>query len=166
MRSASVGHLTLFAVTILFAVGCDPGWNYHVPDPRPGAPDSMGGREIGLRVEGSLFTSELGVQIELTNRGSFPLIVREDPFRVLDASHRPLPWYRGRPPTEPCENLKQKIVVLDPGKVCILRGNFEVRPNAGFFGGRNTDLRNLTVVVDGLKKAGLTASRSVILEWE
>ncbi|HET6281015.1 MAG TPA: hypothetical protein VFH73_08615, partial [Polyangia bacterium] len=86
----------VLACALLFAIGCDPGWNYHVPDPRPGAPQSSRDQEeIGLLISGGLSTGMLSVDIKVTNSTSVPLIVREDPFRVLDASHRPLAWYWG-----------------------------------------------------------------------
>ena len=149
------------------AVGCDPGWEYHVPDPPLGTPEASRDQgEIGLRVRGGLSTGMLSVEIEVTNGASIPLIVREDAFRVLDASRRPLPWYWGRPPAQPCENVKQEIVALDQAQVCTMRGNFQVHPNAGIFGGRNTTLRTLTVVIDGLARDGAPISRSAALEWD
>ena len=157
----------VLASALVFAVGCDPGWGYHVPDPPLGTRESLRDRgEIGLRVWGRLSTGMLGVEIEVTNGAFVPLVVREDPFRVLDASRRPLPWYRGRPPAEPCENVKQKIVALDRAQVCTMRGTFQVHPNAGILGGRNTNLSTLTVVIDGLMKGGAPISRSATLEWD
>jgi len=107
----------------------------------------------------------LSVEIVVTNAGSVPLSVRAGGFRVLDASGRPLPWYRGHPPGQPCEGAKQEIVTLDRSQVCAMRENFQVRPNAGVLGGRNRDLRTLTVVIDGLARGGAPITRSATLEW-
>jgi hypothetical protein len=157
----------VLAGTLVFAVGCDPGWSYHVPDPSPGATAlSDGAPDIALRVRGHLFTSMLTVEIALTNGDSAPLVVHQAPFQVLDASRRPLPWYSGRPPAQPCDHLKQDLVTLERDQICTMRGNFQVRPNAGVLGGRNPTLRTLAVVVDGLERGGAPVSRSVMLEWD
>jgi len=78
-------------------------------------------------------------------------------------------WERGNQRTTGellgCENVKEKIVVLDRAQVCTMRGNFQVHPNAGVFGGRNKDLRTLSVVIDSLARGGAPVSRSATLEW-
>lgn len=163
MRTKWIQALLLAAGALLLSVGCfDPGWSYHVPDPPLGTTQPKDDRrEIALRVRGTLSTSVLSVEIALTNVGSVPLVVREGPFRVLDASHRPLPWHSGRPRAEPCEDARQKVVTLDPAQVCTMRENFKVNPSV--LGG-NSDLKTLTVVVDGLEVNGAPVSRSVMLE--
>lgn len=157
----------VLAGALMFAVGCDPGWAYHVPYRSPGAPEvsrDQGG--VGLLVRARLSTGMLSVEIGVTNDASVPLLVREAAFRVLDASGRPLPWYWGRPPTQPCDEVKQNVVRLDRGQVCTMRETFQVHPNAGIVGGRNKTLRTLTVVVDGLARSDVPISRSATLEWD
>jgi len=91
----------VLAGALMFAVGCDPGWAYHVADRSPGALAVLRDQgEVGLLVRAGLSTGMLSVEIDVTNDASVPLVVREAAFRVLDASGRPLPWYWGHPPTQ------------------------------------------------------------------
>lgn len=157
----------LLVGALIFAAGCDPGWSYHISHPRLGVADSSRDQgEIGLLFRGGLSTGMLSVDIELTNGASAPLMIHEDAFRVLDAGGHSLPWYWGRPPTQPCENVARALVRLDRAEVCIMRGNFQVRPNGGIFGGRNTSLKTLTIVIDGLARNGVPIVRSASLEWD
>jgi hypothetical protein len=160
IRAVLVGALVL-------AAACDPGWDYHVPDPPRGRPESSRDEgDVGLQIRGGLSTGMLSIEIVVTNGGPVPLVVRADAFRVLDASLRPLPRYWGHPPARPCEGVKQDIVALDRGQVCTMRGNFRVRPNTSIFGGRNKALSTLTVIVDGLATEGAPISRSATLQWD
>jgi hypothetical protein len=152
---------------LIMGTACDPGWSYHVPDASvgtPRAPDARGA--ISMQTRAELFTGSLDVEIELTNRGGGALVVHEARFRVLDSSHRPLPWYWGHPPDKPCEAREQAVVTLDRGQSCTMRGRFLVRPNAGVFGGRNMNLKTLTVVVDGLVRGSAPVEGSEVLEWD
>src|SRR4051812_9717742 len=114
--------IVVVASTMLIGA-CDPGWSYHVPDSRVGstrAPEDRGA--ISMQTRAGLSTGSLDVEIELTNRDGGALIVHGDPFRVLDSSHRPLPWYWGHPPQKPCEAREQAVVTLDRGQSCTMRG--------------------------------------------
>lgn len=152
---------------LLFGPGCDPGWSYHVADSPVGMTrqsDDHGA--VSIRTRAGLFTGSLDVEINITNGGTDAVVVHEGPFRVLDASRRPLPWYWRQPPARPCEQRQEKLVTLDRGQSCTVRGRFVVHPNAGVLGGRNTDLKTLTVVVDGLVRGGLPIASSTVLEWD
>lgn len=159
--------IVLVTCALSFGAACDPGWSYHVPDSLVGvtrAPNGDG--TISMRTRAGLSTGSLDVEIDLTNGDTGPLIVREDAFRVLDSSRRPLGWYSGHPPPKPCEDRQEKIVELESGDSCTMRGRFSVHPNVNVFGSRNTDLKTLTVIVDGLTKRGGPVATSAVLEWD
>jgi hypothetical protein len=159
-------RVVLVVGMLVLESACDPGWGYHVSDSRLGAANSPArSEEIALVARGGLATSMLSVEIDVTNNGSGLLAVREGPFRVLDALNRPLPWYWGGPPARACENRGEKVVTLDRAQVCSTRGDFKVNPTAGPFGRRNTDLKTLTVVVDGLMRGNAPVPSSVTLDW-
>lgn len=160
-------RIVVVTCILVFSSACDPGWSYHVPDPPAGVNrQSDSYRGISMRTTAGLFTGSLDVDVELTNVGAGPLVVQEDPFRVLDSSHRPLPWYGGQPPAKPCEDRPQKAVTLGSGESCRIRARFLVRPNADVFGRRNADLRTITVIVDGLERGGVRVASSTVLEWD
>lgn len=155
-------------VTYVLSAGaaCDPGWSYHVPDSPVGAGPPNGNGTISMRTRAGLSTGSLDVEIELTNSDTDVLTVREDAFRVLDSSRRPLAWYSGHPPVRPCEGRQEKVVQLKRNQSCTMRGRFSARPNANVFGGRNADLKTLTVIVDGLTKGDEPLAASAVLEWD
>jgi hypothetical protein len=151
---------------LVCVAGCDPGWNYHVPDLPPERADRTSA-ELGISVvaQGGLFTSSLWVDVDVRNDDSVPLVVGATPFRVLDAARRPLPWHRGHATAQPCDTRTQGAVTLANGDVCKMRGAFEVRALSAPFR-RNQDLRTLTIVIDGLTRGRTPISRSVVLEWD
>lgn len=152
---------------LMFGAGCDPGWSYHIADLPVGMTrQSDDSGAVSMRTRAGLSTGSLDVEIDITNGGSDVLVIHEDPFRVLDSSRRPLAWYWGHPAGRPCEERQERIVTLDGGQSCTIRGRFVVHPNAGVLGGRNTDLKTLTVVVDGLAKGGVPIAPSTVLEWD
>jgi len=152
---------------LMFGAGCDPGWSYHVADSPVGMIRQSDDRgAVSMRTRAGLSTGSLDVEVDITNGGADVLVIHEDPFRVLDSSRRPLAWYWGHPPGRPCEEREEKVVTLDRGQSCTIRGRFVVHPNASVFGGRNADLKTLTVVVDGLVKGGAPSARSTVLEWD
>ena len=155
------------AFILIFGAGCDPGWSYHVPDSPVGMTrPSDDPRGISMRTRAGLSTGSLDVEIDVTNSGPGVLAIHEDPFRVLDSSSRPFAWYWGHPAAKPCEDRREKVVALDRGQSCTIRGRFLVHPNASVFGGRNTDLKILTVIVDGLARGGAPIASSAVLEWD
>jgi hypothetical protein len=152
---------------LLLGAGCDPGWSYHVADSPVGMSrqsDDRGG--VSMRTKAGLSTGSLDVEIDVTNGGTDPVVIHEGPFRVLDSSRRPLAWYWGQPSARPCEQRQEKLVTLDRGQSCTIRGRFVVHPNAGVFAGRNTDLKTLTVIVDGLVRGAVPIASSTVLEWD
>ena len=152
---------------LMFGAGCDPGWSYHVADLPIGTTRQSDDRgAVSMRTRAGLSTGSLDVEIDITNGGADAVVIHEGPFQVLDSSSRPLAWYWGQPAARPCEERQEKIVTLDRGRSCTIRGRFVVHPNAGVFGGRNRDLKTLTVIVNGLVRGGIPISSSTVLEWD
>ena len=54
-------------------------------------------------------------------------------------------------------------MTLGRGDICRMSGTFQVDPMSGLR--KNPDLKNLTVIVDGLARGGTPISRSAVLEW-
>jgi hypothetical protein len=160
----------LALVTVLTTGGmsaaCDPGWSYHVPDSKSLASGPQADQGVSIWARGELFTGSLTVDVYLTNRDADLLVLSGVRFQVLDTSHRALPRYGDRPSSEPGMSPDQAAVTLGPGQGYTMRGMFRVHPNSSLFGSRNTELKTLTVVVDGLTKRGEPISRSILLEWD
>lgn len=160
MRSIVVG-----AGALVFAVACDPAWRYHVAASPPSAIlPSEGPGAISMRTKAELVVGRIDVEIEITNSDEGALIVRKDPFRVVDSAQGPLAWYAGQAPDKPCQGRPEEFVTLVRGQSCTMRGRFEAHPMAGMFGGRKKNLDRLTVIVDGLARGGRPVARSVVLE--
>jgi hypothetical protein len=142
---------------------CDPHWKYRARDGAVQRPAEFD-QGISLRAAGELAIATLRVEVELRNDDAQPLTVGSAAFRVLDAANRPLtpsPGSRDRPP---CADRKESSVTLGRGDACKISRTFEVVPMVQ--SRMNPDLRNLTVVVDGLARGGRPVSRSTVLERE
>ena len=160
-------RVVFVACAVIVGASCDPGWRYHVPDRPDGVTRGGDARgSISMRTKGELAITALYVEVAVTNLDAGVLVVHENPFHVLDARGRPLPWYAGHPPARPCEEQPQTVVPLGRGEPCTMRGRFLVRPTDDSLGWHpNPDLKTLTVILDGLERGGVRLASSAILAW-
>ena len=144
--------------------GCDPGWSYVVPSGRPVMADGLrydlaGPSQTALRVYTSLFTSDLTVELEITNTGVSPLVVPPRPLlSVLGREGIRLPR-RDRDGTSTCLGRASPTgpVALPSGQSCRIGTHFVVKPDP-------KELRTLTVTVGGFTRDGQPVTISIPLE--
>ena len=144
-----MGNARLLVVALIAA--CDPGGSYSVPG---GTAVKANGREFdlagesntSLRAHASWFTSSLDVGLAITNKGSTPLSIRPDQFRVVDRKGTLQPRNGARVPR--CTGREsEQLVTLVPGDTCQMFATFEVEVD-------RDRLRALTLTHGGVTRAG------------
>jgi hypothetical protein len=163
MRSTIIAFFT-----IVFLFSCDPGWHYKSLD-NEGIEKAHKQSTIsdtdGVRAFAncSLFGMGLMVEVEIVNHGLTSLSVDTGSLMVLDAKNVELikEWSK-------CAGSKKgEAVFLEAGNKCELVGMFEVNPTSGPFGiFPNHDLRQLTILMDGLTREGNHIPLKLILKWD
>jgi len=140
-------------LTVFLLSGCDPGWSYRPHDPgtsRSGQYQYRFAETDGVETTVScrLFSMGLTIGIKIVNHGPGSLSVAPELLSVQDARGNKLERVGGH-----CDASKDgEKFVLDAGKSCEVVGRFQVNPLSGPF--PNPDLKNVTVVMDGLARDG------------
>jgi hypothetical protein len=160
--------LAVLLVAILLA-GCDPGWRYKPHDSK--AVDS-GNRQYGFpRTQGldgtvvcDLFGIYLNAEIEIVNHGPGSVSVDPKRLKMTDAKGNDLPnegsgFVAGSKGND--------AVVLKVGQSCKLIGTFKVKqPVKGILWSPNRDLKELTIIIDGIARGDQQIELRIPLEWD
>lgn len=156
-----MGLAWVLVVTVLGA--CDPGGSYSVPG---GTMVMANGREFdiagnsstSLRANASWFTSSLDLGLAITNKGSTPLAIRPDAFRVSDRKGALAPKNGPRVPR--CTGHEtEELVTLAPGDTCQMFAGFEVVVD-------RDRLQTITLTHDGVSRGGIAVPVSVKFEMD
>ena len=160
-RRARVGLAWLLVIAVLGA--CDPGGSYSVPGVtmlmvNGREFDIVGNSSTSLRAHASWFTSSLDIGLTITNKGSTPLAIRPNEFRVADRKGALEPKYGSRAPR--CTGHEtEELVTLAPGDTCQMFAGFEVVAD-------RDRLRTITLTHDGVTRAGIAVPVSVKFEMD
>ncbi len=86
--------LVLLVGSLLLTAGCDPGWRYRVlgaqvvddfSRTRYAREYALESHGVGLTIRGWLFSADVSIDLELTNRGPGPLYIDTSLLRAVDA---------------------------------------------------------------------------------
>ncbi len=162
--------LVLLVGSLLLTAGCDPGWRYRVlgaqlvddfSRTRYAREYALESHGVGLTIRGWLFSADVSIDLELTNRGPGPLYIDTSLLRAVDArgsNLRMIEWYRVP------EGIRTMPVILNVGEASRVQRAFAARPCSGLR--RNPDLKVITLSIDGMTRAGQPIPLQVTLEWE
>jgi hypothetical protein len=144
----------LAAAAVTGCVLGDPGWIYEATDGVPVQEsglryDVKGPSGLLVRVHASAFTGSLTAEVDVVgSEVSLPSDAHLT-LRILDRARRPLPHYRGLPPSSGCRPGGRAGSGFAPTSlVCFAREAFEIRPISGC--SRNPELDQVTLVIAGM----------------
>lgn len=119
--------------------------------------DIAGNAGTSLRAHASWFTSSLDVGLAITNKGSIPLEIRPDKFRVADRKGALEP--KGLRVPRCTGHDTEDLVTLAPGDTCQMFAGFAVVVD-------RDRLRTITLTHDGVTRAGIAVPVSVTFELD
>jgi hypothetical protein len=144
----------LAAAAVTGCVLGDPGWIYEatggVPVQESGLRyDVKGSSGLLVRVHASAFTGSLTAEVDVVGSNVSLPSDAHLALSLIDRSGRPLPHYRGLPPSSGCRSGGRAGSGFAPTSlVCFAREAFEIRPISGC--SRNPELDQVTLVIAGM----------------
>ena len=154
--------MLIIVISVLLA-GCDPGWEYNVPEPETRTsvrtvPSADSGNLSLELVRARVFSMGLYVRVAVTNASVEGLTLDSASMQVFDRDGTSL---KRIGPVAGCA-----IGHLDvPVPTCRPEAEFSVSPTTGFFR-PNPTLQALTVRVTGLARDGRHVVLTLPLTWD